>query len=82
MQLLNQYSFLLLASVTIVGLAVLLFRDGIRSNDIVAIGALVAGFLLAYALFRPGPSSVAEIKDLDAIIGAGNPVLVELQSPY
>ncbi|MEW6568598.1 MAG: hypothetical protein AB1449_10625 [Chloroflexota bacterium] len=82
MSLINEYSFLLTAVVAIGGLAYLLQRDGARGSDWVALGSLALGFLLAYLLLQPGPSTTQRVEEVLARIGAGRPVLLELQSPY
>lgn len=81
-QYLNQHSFSIAAVASFVLLAVWLLRDGIKSSDLIALGALVAGLALAYALFNPGPSSESSAEHVLAGIGAGTPVLLEFQSPY
>jgi hypothetical protein len=78
----NQHSFLLAASAALVVLAVILLRDGVRGSDLVALGALCLGLALAYALLRPGESTLRQATAVRAEIGQGRPVLLELQSPY
>lgn len=76
----NQNSFLITAAAATVILAAVLFRDGIRTSDLIALGALAAGLALAYFLLRPGPAATSE--SAQAEIGRGTPVLLEFQSPY
>ncbi len=82
MTFINQHSFTLSAAAVVVILAAVLLRDGVRANDLVALGALILGLGLAYFLLRPGPSTSALAEQLTAPIGAGRPVLLEFQSPY
>lgn len=82
MALINQYSFLLVSLVAIGLLALLLLRDGARGSDWVALGSLALGLLLAYSLLQPGRSTAGEAQEVINRIGAGQPVLLELQSPY
>lgn len=82
MALINQYSFLLVSLAAIGLLAFLLLRDGARSSDWVALGSLALGFLLAYSLLQPGPSTAQQAEEALGRIGNGQPVLLELQSPY
>jgi hypothetical protein len=82
MQFINQYSFLLTAGVAVAALLLVLWRRGLRSGDLVALGALLLGFALAFSLLRPGESTVEEAAAVHSRIGAGSPVLLELQSPY
>jgi hypothetical protein len=78
----NQHSFTLLASTSILVLAIVLFRDGIEAGDLIALGALSVGLLVAYRVLQPGPSSLSEVEQVEAQIGNGRPVLLEFQSPY
>jgi hypothetical protein len=78
----NQYSFLLVSALLVAVLAVALFRDGVRQNDLVALGSLILGLAFAYALFRPLSSPGSDTRDVLDTIGGGSLVLLELQSPY
>ncbi len=78
----NQHSFVLAAIVALLVLGGVLFRDGVAANDGLAIGALAGGLILAYVLLRPGPSTHSQVGEVHRLIGAGRPVLLELQSPY
>ena len=82
MQFFNQNSFVLMALVFWLGLAVLLLRDGVQMNDVIALAALAAGFGLAFWFLRPGPSTLNETEQVMARIGKGKPVLLEFQSNY
>lgn len=78
----NQHSFTISAIATWILLAIWLLRDGVRSSDLIALGALGAGLVIAYMLFNPGPSTEPDAEQVLARIGAGTPVLLEFQSPY
>jgi hypothetical protein len=82
MEWINQYSFLLLGAFLLVALSLVLFRDGIRQNDLVAVGSLLLGLVFAYVLFRPSASAEGDPASSLDRIGGGVPVLLELQSPY
>lgn len=81
MQFINQNSFLLLGLFLILILVVWRLRQGFRSQDWVALAALVAGFTLAFGFFRPTsqPNSIERFNDT---LGQGNPLLLSIQSPY
>jgi thiol-disulfide isomerase/thioredoxin len=81
MQFINQNSFLILGIFLIVVLVLWRLREGFRTQDWVAIGALVAGFVLAFGIFRPTsqPGSVSRFEDN---LGQGSPLLLTFQSPY
>lgn len=78
----NHYSFPLLFAVVGLVLAVFLLRDGVRLPDILALGALLLGFLISYRAFSAGESTTDRVQDVEAAIGGGRPVLLEIQSPY
>lgn len=80
--LINQYSFVLVALLAIGVLAVFLLRDGVRGSDLVAVGSLTLGFVLAFLLLRPAPSAFRQLEQVESQIGTGTPVLLEFQSPY
>jgi hypothetical protein len=79
---LNQHSFVAASVALLILVAALLFRDGIRLTDLLALAALAAGVWAAYALLKPGPSTSDRAESIRAEIGAGRPVLLEFQSPY
>ena len=78
----NQHSFSLFAAASLLVLAIYLFRDGVEANDLVAFGALILGLVIAYGFLQPGPSTLSQVTEVQARIGAGQPVLLEFQSPY
>lgn len=80
--LISQYSFLLMTLVAIGLLAFFLLRDGARSSDWIALASLALGFMMAYGLAQPGPSTAQHAQDVLDRLGVGQPVLLELQSPY
>ena len=82
MQFINQHSFTLAAVAAVLILAVLLMHDGVRVNDLIALGALIVGLVFAYILFRPSASSSTDPRSIEALTRAGKPVLLEFQSPY
>ncbi len=81
-QFLNQYSFFLAAVFGLAVLAFLLLRDGVKASDLIALASLAFGFTAAFALLRPQASPVGSAQEVLSRIGAGTPVLLELQSPY
>ena len=78
----NHHSLSLFAGASLLLLAVFLFRDGFRASDLVALGALILGLVIAYGFLQPGPSTLSGVAEVEAKIGAGQPVLLEFQSPY
>jgi len=82
MQFINQHSFTLAAVAAVLILAALLLHDGVRVNDLIALGALIVGLAFAYVLFRPAASSSTDSGRIDVLMHTGKPVLLEFQSPY
>ena len=82
MTFINQYS-MLWSSLIILGLAAFfLLRKQVSLARILALGG-VAGLLLAsWFLLRADPATTTDLADFQAEIGAGEAVLLELQSPY
>lgn len=82
MSFINQHSFTLLSAAALLALAVFLLRDGVQASDLVALGALALGLALAFLLLNPGPSTLSDAAAVRSKIGAGRPVLLEIQSIY
>lgn len=82
MQFFNQNSFTIMAAVGWLGLAVFLLRDGVKTNDVIALAALAVGFGIAFWFLRPGPSTLNQADQVMERIGNGKPVLLEFQSNY
>ncbi len=82
-QLYNHYSFLWIAlGLTLVAGLVLLTNKP-RLRDFISFGVIVAGLLAAWLVLHPRQTPLmADAKSVQAVIGAGKPVLLEFQSPY
>lgn len=79
----NQYSLFLILVAFLALLAFLLFRKGIRIQEIIAFIVIFAGLAVAWVALRPTQTPLSEAaSDVQARIGAGRPVLLEFQSPY
>lgn len=78
----NHYSFLIAAIAAVIILSVILLRDGVQQNDLLALAALVIGLGFAFINFNAGSSDVSAIDEFDSSLAAGDYVLLELQSPY
>jgi len=82
MSILNQYSFLWVA---LGGAGLVAFVLALRRAPALqwlALAGVVLGLAAAYAAVRPTPGASNAVAQLQASIGSGTPVLVELQSPY
>ena len=78
----NQYSFVILSGLAVAGLLLWAVARGLRTEHLVAVGALALGCALAFLLFAPQASPTPPGGDLAAAIGGGAPTLLEFQSPY
>ena len=79
----NHYSFLWIAlGLTIVaGLVLLTNRPKLR--EFISFGVIVAGLFVSWLILHPHPTALmSDAKVMQAMIGAGKPVLLEFQSPY
>ncbi len=82
-QLYNHYSFVWIAlGLTLVAGLVLLTNKP-RVRDFVSFGVIVAGLGVSWLILHPRPTVLAsDARAVQAMIGAGKPVLLEFQSPY
>lgn len=79
----NQYSLVLAAMGILAVAALILFRKKPRLTDFLAFLAITAALLAAWLALRPTQTpSISEASAVQLMIGAGQPVLLEFQSPY
>jgi thiol-disulfide isomerase/thioredoxin len=80
----NPYSLLWVTAILLVILAVILFRRKRGLPEILAFAAILTGLLMVYFYIRPvqTPLLGADAASVRAMIGQGQPVLLEFQSPY
>lgn len=82
-RLLNEYSFLILLAILAVSIAFLVPAKSWRTRAFIT-AAVVAALLGAYALLRPGGSTVASTAEADAVLqqaqAGGRAVFIELFS--
>jgi len=82
MKFVNQYSFVLVAVIVLLILVVFTLRGGLKSQHLIALGALFLGIVLAYQFLNPGSGLSDKSEMILAEIQSGSPVLLEFQSPY
>lgn len=82
MKFINQYSFVLLVVIALLILGVFTLRSGLKLQNLLALGALFLGIVLAYRFLNPGSGSSDQSESILAEIQSGSPVLLEFQSPY
>ena len=82
-QLVNQYSAAWIAGAFVLLVVLILFQRKPRPGDLVALGVIVIGLVLAWVLLHPTQTPLmGDAKMAQAMIGQGKPVLLEFQSPY
>ena len=83
MKLINQYSAVWIAVFLVAVAWAILLRRSPRWPQFLAFGVLVLGLVVAWIFLHPRQSvQVYDAARVQAIIGQGTPVLLELQSPY
>ena len=83
MQIFNQYSAIWMIGLLTVVFGIVLLRRKSKWPRWLAFGIVVLGLTGAWFLLRPQPTSGGlTAVQVQASIGAGTPVLLELQSPY
>lgn len=79
----NQYSFVFIIAGFAFVAGLILLTNRPRWNDYLAFGVIVAGLIAAWAILHPRQTMLMDdAKEVQAMIGAGEPVLLEFQSPY
>ncbi len=82
-ELYNHYSFLWIAVALTIVAGLVLLTNKPRLRDFLSFGVIVAGLLVAWLILHPRQSALmGDAKSVQAMIGAGTPVLLEFQSPY
>lgn len=81
-QLLNQYSYVVMALICLVLLFLVVWRRGFSRNRIILLGALVLLILILWLAVRPTQTRVGGVVQVASVVGKGVPVLLEFQSPY
>jgi len=79
----NQYSFVLLSIALIVVAGLVLLTRHPKWNDYLAFGVIAGGLLTAWVILHPRQTPLmSDAQAVKSMIGAGEPVLLEFQSPY
>ncbi len=82
-QYINTHSLVLIALALVIIVGFFLLRDKPKWSDLLAFGVIVVGLAAAWFALRPTQSPLMESSaKVQAMIGAGKPVLLEFQSPY
>ncbi len=82
-QVINQYSAVISATILLLAVFLFVFKRKSRALKLVLPGIIIAGSLTAWFFLRPVQTTpMNDAKNVQALIGAGTPVLLEFQSPY
>lgn len=82
MELINHYS-MLWSGLFVIGLvAFFLLRDGFKQSDGFILAGIVIVMSAIWLVLRPARGTEAAAPDVLAEVGQGQPVLLELQSPF
>ncbi|MBI3737440.1 MAG: hypothetical protein HY258_00135 [Chloroflexi bacterium] len=79
----NYYSFLWISLGVVIVAALVLLTNKPRVREYVAFGVIAVGLASAWLVLHPRQTPLmSDAKAVQAMIGAGKPVLLEFQSPY
>ena len=79
----REYSFPLVAVVLAIAAGFMLLWHKPKWNDFLAFGVIVAALISSWVILHPRQTPLMDdAKAVQAMIGAGTPVLLEFQSPY
>ena len=79
----NHYSFIWIAAGLTIVAGLVLLTNKPRVRDFVSFGVIVAGLVAAWLILHPHQTVLmSDARSVQALIGAGTPVLLEFQSPY
>jgi hypothetical protein len=82
MQIINQYSLVILGLVGLIAVALVLMRNGNGRGRMAVVAFVALALLAGWVAVRPTATPAAAASEVRAQIGQGLPVLLELQSPY
>ncbi len=82
-QVFNQYSAVFIAAALMLVAVVFVFSRKPRWQDTLALGVITAGLIAAWFILHPVQTPLMDdAKMVQSMIGQGQPVLLEFQSPY
>lgn len=82
MTIFNQYSFVIAAMGFFVLIAVLILRQGVDRRRLIVLGIFAVSMVGGWFAVRPGPSTMQELAEFEAVLGGGQPIVLEYQSEY
>lgn len=79
----NQYSFVIIILGLVAAAGAVLLTRKPRWNDYLAFAVILGGLIAAWAILHPRQTPLMQdSRNVQQMIGAGAPVLLEFQSPY
>lgn len=79
----NYYSFLWISLGVVIVAGLVLLTNKPRTREYIAFGVIAVGLSSAWLVLHPRQTPLmSDAKAVQAMIGAGKPVLLEFQSPY
>ena len=82
-QIVNQYSALWMAGAFVFLVVLIIFRHKPKVGDYIALGVVIIGLILAWIGLHPRQTPLMDDAQMvQDMIGQGQPVLLEFQSPY
>lgn len=81
--LLGEYSFITIAAGFTLVAGVILLNNKPKWDDYLAFSVIAVGLIIAWTILHPRQTPLMDqARQVQAMIGAGKPVLLEFQSPY
>ncbi len=79
----REYSFPIVAVVLVAAVGFMLLANKPKLNDYLAFAVIVIGLITSWVILHPRQTPLMDdAKQVQALIGAGTPVLLEFQSPF
>ena len=79
----REYSFVLIALGLAIVAGIILLANKPKWNDYLAFGVVVTALVTTWVILHPRQTPLMDnAKSVQALIGAGTPVLLEFQSPF
>lgn len=82
MQFINHYSIVITFVFVFMLTAFFTLRGGAQPRDFYLLAALAAALFAAWTFLRPTAKDAETTSEFQASLGQGQPVLLELQSPF
>ena len=83
MSIFNQYSLIWITVALLVVFGIFLFRQKPKLSNFIAFGVIVLGLVYAWSAIHPRQTPLMDnAQAVQAMIGNGQPVLLEFQSPF